>query len=260
MRVKSFRSSKDREVMAFIMSALAFGQVDQIIQAGERCMELMNNHPRDYIDAFNPQKEMKRWEKYYYRMVRGSDMLRLFCALKIILKRHGTLRAWFLQHVRSDDSYILNGWARAASELKETDQKEWRWDKSGGIGFNHLLPDPDKQGACKRPNLMLRWLIRSDDVDLGLWRDFPSSKLLIPLDTHVHRIALLLGLTKRKDVSLKTVVDITEALKKFDPDDPVKYDFAISRLGILKQCTKRYDPENCKECVLQNKCRYDSIY
>lgn len=253
--VKFFSSPKDREIMAVLMSALAFGQVDQIIRAGEQGITLMNNHPHDFVMRLNPATETKRWQSFYYRMVRGSDVLRLLYTVKIMIDRHGSLKEWFRAHVQSDDSYLLNAWSRAVKELKETDQNEWRWKKSQGVGFRHLLPDPDRQGPCKRPNLMLRWLVRSDGIDTGLWSSFPAEKLLIPVDTHIHRIALRLGLTKRKDVSVKTAIDITERLKRFDPDDPVKYDFALCRLGILKECTKRADPSKCAECALRFRCR-----
>ncbi len=253
--VKSFTGPKDREIMAVLMSALAFGRVDQIVKAGQRCVELMDHQPRAFTERFHPEKEIRKWEPFYYRMVRGTDILRLLYSLQTVIRRHDTLQNWFLSHYRPDDPHLIYAWGRAVPDLKETDRKGWKLKKAGGTGFNHLLPDPEKKGACKRPNLMLRWLVRSDSLDLGLWKSLPHDKLLIPLDTHVHRIALNLGLTKRKDVSLNTVIDITEKLKQLDPRDPVKYDFAICRLGILKQCVKRKNLSMCVICPLCKLCK-----
>lgn len=253
--VRSFSDPADMEIMAVIMSVLAFGRAEQIIQAGIFCSRMMGNEPREFVESVNPRKDRIRWELFYYRMIRGSDILRLLFALGHILKKYGTLLEWFSSHVRENDSRLIGAWNRAAAEIRTIDEDIWIWDKSDGIGFSHLLPDPGKGGACKRPNLMLRWLVRADSVDTGIWNRFPASKLLIPLDTHIHRIAQNLGLTRRRDVSLDTAEDITNALKKLDPLDPVKYDFALSRMGILKECTRKFDTENCVRCALSAHCR-----
>ena len=102
------------------------------------------------------------------------------------------------------------------------------------IGSKFMFPVPEKGSACKRMNLFLRWMVRKDDLDFGLWREIHTSKLVIPVDTHVARISRSLRLTKRKNVSWKMAEEITEKLKKFDPEDPVKYDFAICHIGMRK--------------------------
>ncbi|MCK4410112.1 MAG: DUF2400 family protein, partial [Candidatus Eisenbacteria sp.] len=94
------------------------------------------------------------------------------------------------------------------------------------------LPDPARGSACKRLHLFLRWMVRSDDVDPGGWDAVPASKLIVPLDTHMHRFSLLLGLTDRKQANGRTALEITRAFRSFSPDDPVKYDFSLTRLGI----------------------------
>jgi len=97
-----------------------------------------------------------------------------------------------------------------------------------------MLPDPAKGSACKRMNLFLRWMIRKDDLDFGLWNEIPPSKLVIPVDTHVSKICKELKLTRRKNESWIMAEEITEKLKKFDPHDPVKYDFAICHIGMRR--------------------------
>ncbi|MBW2545477.1 MAG: TIGR02757 family protein, partial [Deltaproteobacteria bacterium] len=96
------------------------------------------------------------------------------------------------------------------------------------------VPLPAKGSACKRLNLFLRWMVRRDDVDPGGWDDIPPSKLVIPLDTHMHRICLAFGFTKRKQADMKTALEITDSFRAIVPDDPVRYDFALTRLGIRK--------------------------
>jgi len=97
-----------------------------------------------------------------------------------------------------------------------------------------MFPDPKKGSACKRMNLFLRWMVRKDDMDLGLWGEIPTSKLIIPVDTHVARIAKELGLTKQTTANWKMAEEITENLKMFDREDPVKYDFALCHIGMRK--------------------------
>jgi uncharacterized protein (TIGR02757 family) len=101
-------------------------------------------------------------------------------------------------------------------------------------GVKFMFPNPDKGSACKRINLFMRWMVRKDDLDLGLWKNIPASKLIIPVDTHVSRIAYSLKLTRRRNVSWKMAEEITDKLKRFDANDPVKYDFALCHIGIRK--------------------------
>jgi uncharacterized protein (TIGR02757 family) len=119
-----------------------------------------------------------------------------------------------------------------------------------------FFPDPARGGACKRLNLYLRWMVRPDDgVDLGLFGSVRPGQLVVPLDTHVSRISRYLGLTGRRTVDWKMAVEVTESLRRWDRDDPVRFDFALSRLGILDACPRRIDPERCAACSLVSVCR-----
>jgi len=122
-------------------------------------------------------------------------------------------------------------------------------------GLDHLLPDPARGGSCKRLLLFLHWMARGpDSVDFGLWK-LPTSKLVIPLDTHIARISRLLGLTTRNDLSWKTAADITASLALLDANDPVKYDFALCHYGMSGVCPAKPVRENCRRCALQATCR-----
>jgi uncharacterized protein (TIGR02757 family) len=253
--VKQFDHPHDQEIAAVIMSSLAFGQVQQINKAGEKAFELMNFSPREFVESMDTEKELKKWKAFYYRMVRHSDMLRLLYALHGILKYHPTLGGWVASHYKNEDEDLGITWARCVNEIKDTDAKNWKWRRSRGVGFNHLVPDPSKKSACKRANLLLRWMVRRDAVDLGLWNQLPKEKLVMPVDTHIARIAFNIGLSERTDLSWKNANEITSRLKQLDPADPVKYDFALCRLGILKMCPKKRDKKKCVDCPIFDICR-----
>lgn len=251
--VHRFEQPCDQEIIAVLASAMAFGQVVQINKALSSVLTLMDNQPHYYVTHFDPERELPRWQKWYYRMIRPEDVLRILYALKIILQKHQTLGKWITSHYRNEDVHLGITWSRCVDELKDTDKTHWQWRRARGVGFTFLLADPSKKSACKRAFLMLRWMVRKDSVDLGLW-NLPTSKLLIPVDTHIQRIALYIGLTKRTDTSQKTAIEITDALKKLDAIDPVKYDFAICRLGILKMCPRKRRIVQCHACPIYDIC------
>jgi len=117
-------------------------------------------------------------------------------------------------------------------------------------GLKQLFPSPENGSACKRMNLFLRWMVRTKDIDLGVWNKIHPSKLIIPLDTHIARISRCLGLTKRKAPDWKTAKEITESLKKLDPDDPLKYDFALCHQGISGLCKGERSKDTCASCAI----------
>ena len=143
---------------------------------------------------------------------------------KLMIEQYGSLYECFLADSKNDQETVLPALSAFVKKLM------------GVIPGDHnsLLAFPDKRSACKRLNLYLRWMVRQDRVDPGGWSKVPISKLIIPLDTHMHKICLVLNLTRRKQADMRTVMDITHAFKKIAPEDPVKYDFALTRLGIRK--------------------------
>ena len=137
-------------------------------------------------------------------------------------EEHGSLYSCFLKGVSKDDDTVFPGLVYFVRNLT-ADGKQ----KTG-----HLVPDPQRGSACKRLNLFLRWMVRKDRVDPGGWEEVPASKLIIPLDTHMHRIGCIFGFTERKQADLRTAMEITEGFRDIRPEDPVRYDFALTRLGI----------------------------
>jgi uncharacterized protein (TIGR02757 family) len=128
--------------------------------------------------------------------------------------------------------------------------------KSERRGAAHILSDPTGSSGCKRLLLYLRWMIRpADGVDLGLW-PVPPRVLLVPVDTHIHKLARNLGLTARATLSWQTAEEITSALRRLDPEDPAKYDFALCHLGMLQRCPSRRDAVRCEGCGIKRVCRH----
>ena len=125
--------------------------------------------------------------------------------------------------------------------------------------LQYLLSSPQDGSACKRMNLFLRWMVRRTPPDLGLWNFVDPSKLVMPLDTHVHRIATFLGLNDRKSADWKTARLLTDRLARLDAADPVRYDFALCRLGILDLCSRTRRKENCDVCLLRDVCRFPVV-
>ncbi len=117
-----------------------------------------------------------------------------------------------------------------------------------------FFPSPASGSACKRWNLYLRWRVRKDEMDFGLWRAIPTRRLVIPTDTHVHRVARRLGLTRRKAADWKTAREITDRLARFDPEDPVRYDYALCELGTVGICRPSLAASLCSECALSAAC------
>ena len=120
-------------------------------------------------------------------------------------------------------------------------------------GLSYLLPKPIRGSACKRLNLFLRWMVRDDEVDAGLWSSVDKAKLIVPVDVHMGRLCKILGFYDRKSVSLAAAIDITNSFCDIEPTDPVKYDFALSRIGILENCTGRHR-SGCEFCELFEFC------
>jgi len=224
-----FKDNRDIEVMAFIASVFAYGNVKQIINSLIKFLEIANDQPFNFLQEFSPAKFIS--SKYVHRFYSSKDILHLFMLLHLAYKEFGSLKKLFLSGYNPKDENLKYAITNFNQYFLENAQKEF-CELSRGIIF--MFPLPGKGSACKRINLFLRWMVRKDELDFGLWNEIPTSKLVIPVDTHVARICRQLKLTKRKNVSWRMAEEITENLKKFDPDDPVKYDFAICHIGMRK--------------------------
>jgi uncharacterized protein (TIGR02757 family) len=211
----------DREIVALVASSLAYGRVAQILKSVSRVLERMIPSPSVFLKQTSLEAIRQTFLGFKHRFTTGEELSFMLFGVKQVLERHGSLHACFLAGL-NDDGTVLPALGSFTAELAVC----------ADASMGHLVPSPDRGSACKRLNLFLRWMVRRDQVDPGGWENVPPSKLIVPVDTHMHRICLALGLTTRKQADMRTAMQITEAFRAIAPEDPVRYDFPLTRLGI----------------------------
>ena len=205
--------------------------------------------------GFDPARDAPRFAPFHYRFTRGRDVAAAVLAIHRLIERHGTLRAAFVAGYSADEPDIRPALGRFAASILEQDFRPVGMPRPTR-GFRHLFPDPATGGACKRWHLFLRWMIRRDPPDFGDWREVSPSKLLIPLDTHIANMAHAIRLTRLRSRTGRMAADVTETLRRLDPADPVKYDFALCHTRMRGDCLDQRDPRVCPGCGLRPVCRH----
>lgn len=249
----AYAAPADREVVALVAALLAFGNVVAIKKSVARALAALGPSPSRTVDTEDEAQLRARLEGFVHRVYRGPDLARVLSSAGALRREHGSIAA-ALSAMRArvaldEPDPMLATLISFADALRGA-------QKGRGRGLAHLVPDPRKGSACKRLLLYLRWMVRpADGVDLGL-APLSAAELVMPLDTHIHRIGRNLGLTRRKDASYRTAREVTDALRALDPADPVKYDFALCHLGVSRACPSRRDPEKCAACVVRPVCRH----
>ena len=248
--VYQYSNRADREIVAFLAAQLAYGRVQQIEKGLTILFDRMGSSPFEFARNFDMQKRQKL-KNFKHRFTTGDDISDLLELLKEVLSRYGSIQKFFVQGYNSSDKSVMPALSKFCNSLLHLHAERNNGHITKGLGY--LLPRPEAGSACKRLNLFLRWMIRNDDVDVGLWNSIDKAKLIVPVDVHMGRLCGILGFHDRKAICLSTAVDITEGFAEITPADPVKYDFALSRLGILGNCTGRYCPR-CVDCELFEYC------
>lgn len=218
-----FKDKNDIEIAAFLASIFAYGKREVFISKLNILFDVMNQKPYEFVLGFDSNNIAL--DDFNYRFSRGVDLAQIVLILKNLYSSGKSL-----------ESLFAYGWSSSGS-IKQTLQVVVDYFYSRVTlpvtnGFYHLLPNPAKNSACKRLNMLLRWLVRDGAVDLGLWGFIPKSELLIPLDVHVAKISRSIGLLSRNQNDLGSVMELMGCLKAFDPIDPVKYDFAMFGYGV----------------------------
>lgn len=240
---------KEIEIAGLIAAVLAYGRVDLFKKVIERMLALADGRLFQYLYDFSPERERPRFKGIYYRFNTEDDLFALVDLMSRVIKKYGSIGACFLKHYRETDEDIGPALARFVASLKAF------LPQPLSPGLRYLLPSPETGSACKRFNLFLRWMVRpKDGLDFGLWTRIPPRKLIIPLDTHVIRIAQYLRLTTRKSPDWKMAREITAFLRRCDPEDPLKYDFPLCHLGISGACPIALNRQKCDVCPLQGIC------
>lgn len=222
---------RDREIVGMVASSLAYGGVKQILGSVDRALEPMGKSPFDFLTSQSLPDLKKIYSGFKHRFAAGEDFAMMLWGLKRVIEEFGSLQAGFLANYDKTSHTILPSLILFVNKIHQFNHN-CKEKACYGHGYRHLLPVPEQGGASKRLNLFLRWMVRKDAVDPGGWDNISPAQLIVPVDLHIHRIGLALGITERKQANLKTALEITEAFREIVPDDPVRYDFVLTRLGI----------------------------
>jgi uncharacterized protein (TIGR02757 family) len=250
--VRRYETAEDREVVGFCAAALAFGRVASVLQSIEALLGPMGASPAAYVRAFDRSRHGEL-RGLGHRWIRGADLVALVITLQHMLAESGSLERSFAAGYRpgaEDVADALDAWCRAACAV---DLRQAYGRVPPRPGVRYFFPLPSSGSACKRLNLFLRWMVRRDAIDLGVWSSVRPAQLVVPLDTHVIRVGQCLRLTRYRSPGWKMAADITASLRRIDPDDPVKYDFSLCHLGMMNACGFRTSRRD-SQCPLRGAC------
>lgn len=217
----NYENLHDREIVGLVASSLAYGRVEQILKSVSSVLERMQ-YPSHFLKSSSIESLRSIFKDFKHRFTTGEDLATLLFGAKLVIEKYGSLYECFRTKLNDDDLTIFPALKSFMIELSAINN----------CMHNSLVPSPLKGSACKRMNLFLRWMVRKDNVDPGGWDEVPASKLIVPLDTHLYRICCDMNLSQRKQADMKTAFEITYAFRIIAPNDPVKYDFALTRLGM----------------------------
>ncbi|MCX5786615.1 MAG: TIGR02757 family protein [Elusimicrobia bacterium] len=220
--VWQYKSPGDMETAGLIAACLAYGNVKQILKSVEKVLSPMGKSPALWLKSTPDAAIKKTFSGFKHRFTTGAEMTIFLLNIKNAVKQHGSIEKCFLKNYRPQDEDLSASLYAFVNEF------------NSGARAPTLTPCPEKKSSFKRINLYLRWMARKDAVDPGVWTKIPPSKLIIPLDTHMFQVSKKLGLTARNAASMQTALEITAAFRRVSPKDPVKYDFALTRTGILR--------------------------
>ena len=249
--VVSYPDQADRELVGLVASTLAFGSVDLILRACREALAPLGRHPRETLLAMRDFDIARAWAGFQYRYCFSRDMIALMGAARRAFERSGSLESFFVEGDEGGQDIVAAA-GNFAQRLKGLSVEAARamslrgsaTGAAGGAGGAdpipapaglraNLLPDPAKGSACKRLFLYLRWMARRDEVDPGCWTAIDPRRLVVPMDTHMARVTSeRLRFIPAPRADLKAALAVTAAFRLYAPEDPVKYDFALTRPGI----------------------------
>ena len=253
-KVRPFTDPADREIAGFCAGALAFGRVASVLNSIDVLFALIGPRPAQFVREFEPEKASRTMRAMVHRWIRGDDLVALLWILRQMLERSGSIENFFLhglQTTHEDVGPALDSFSTRALAL-DVRRAYGRTPRRAGVCY--FFPRPSAGSACKRLNLYLRWMSRSDEVDLGVWHGLPPAKLIVPLDTHVIRLGRCLRLTKYASPGWRMAADITASLRKLNPEDPVRFDFSLCHVGMMNACGYGRQ-QGDSQCPLRGLCR-----
>ena len=241
----------DKEVAAFIAAWLSFGSVPTILRAADTALAPLGERPAERLLEMKREDCEQAAKGFNHRWIFAEDMAAVYQMLGGALKEAGGLEPLFAAGMTSDAEDVRPGLAA----LNQALGRHLSEAQAARRGTRYFLSSANGPGAAKRLHMFTRWMVRSGDVDMGLWSSAKAHQLIVPLDTHVGRIARYIGLTSLKSPGLAMALDITRSLRRVDVEDPVRFDFVLSRLGILGACPRKRRATHCKTCALFSVCR-----
>jgi uncharacterized protein (TIGR02757 family) len=238
-----YPDTADREIAGFVAAALAFGRVRSVIDSVESVLGVLGPRPARFVARFSTARDAPPLRPLVHRWTRGDDLVALMLVLRHMLTEAGSIEAFFARGLAPgavDVADAIDAFSRRACDVDVSEA--YRARPRGGArraanpGVGYFFARPSSGGACKRLNLYLRWMVRHDAIDPGGWSLVSPAQLVVPLDVHVIRVARCLGLTRYTSPGWRMAADITGSLRRLDPGDPVRYDFALCHLGMMGQC------------------------
>jgi uncharacterized protein (TIGR02757 family) len=252
--VRRFIAPEDREVVGFCAAGLAFGRVASVLQSIASLLAVMGPHPARFVRDFDPARERDRLAPLVHRWIRGRDLMALLLILQRMLRESVSIEAFFLEGDDPTQPHVGAALDSFSTRALATDLRAAygrRVPKQRGVTY--FVPRPSAGSACKRLNLFLRWMVRRDEIDLGVWTGLSPARLIVPLDTHVIRLGRCLRLTRYTSPGWKMASEITASLRNVDAQDPVRYDFALCHVGMMNACGFG-KPQRDAQCPLKGLC------
>ncbi len=228
-----YGDKQDREIAGLMAACLAYGRVEMILKTVAHVLRRLTPSPRAYVLSRTRMDMTRDFKGFRYRFASEDHLVDLLWGIRQVLDEFSSLENCFYEGWSPTDETVVGGLAFLSRQLGR------------GRKIGHLLADPVKKSACKRSHLFLRWMIRHDAVDPGRWEKASPSQLIVPLDTHMHQAGLMLGFTRRKQADFTTALEITKGFRKISEQDPVKYDFCLTRFGIRREMSM----ENLRQVV-----------
>lgn len=251
-----YPDARDREIVGLLSACLAYGRVDLFGPWIEWALARMGASPHRFVLDCDPAGLAAVFQGFHYRFNRAHDLVAFCVSSRRLLAEHGSLGAFFAKAFVAEDRDIGRALERFVEGFIGGDLRPVFSDGRLSYGYTHWFPRPSRGGACKRLHLYLRWMVRREPPDFGLWTDVPPSALLMPVDTHIENMARSIGLTRRRTRNSRMAEEITARLRALDPEDPVKYDFALCHTRMSGQCLNRRDATVCEPCALRPVCRH----
>ena len=217
----AWKHVKEREIVGLVASCLAYGRVAQILKSVSAVLQKIGPSPHRFVTRRSLKSMRGVFFGFRHRFADGDQMAALLYGMGRVIRQFGSLENAFAAGLTPDRENLLPALTHIFGQLTR-----------GSSSPGHLLPDPGKTSACKRLHLYLRWMVRADRVDPGGWRCVAPSELIVPLDTHMHTVGRRLGFTHRLQADMRTALEVTAGFKSICAEDPVRFDFSLTRLGI----------------------------